>query len=45
LSEINSNDLILARSMPPGAVHTNNSDPGGEFALGLPPPCFSLLFA
>ena len=24
LSEINSNDLILARSMPPGAVHTNN---------------------
>jgi hypothetical protein len=25
LSEINNNDLSLARSMPPGAVHTNNS--------------------
>src|SRR5271165_3755003 len=24
-------DLILAHSMPPGAVHTNNSDTGGEF--------------
>jgi hypothetical protein len=23
LSEINNNDLSLARSMPPGAVHTN----------------------
>jgi hypothetical protein len=30
LSEIN-NDLILAQSMPSGAVHTNNSDTGGEF--------------
>jgi hypothetical protein len=25
LSEINNNDLILAHSMPPGAVHTNSS--------------------
>src|ERR1019366_4496360 len=38
LSEI-CNDLILAQSMPSGAVHTNNSDTGGEFAitLGSPP--------
>jgi hypothetical protein len=25
LSEINNNDLNLAHSMPPGAVHTNNA--------------------
>ena len=25
MSEINNNDLSLARSMPPRAVHTNNS--------------------
>src|SRR5947199_2849113 len=31
LPEINNNGLILARSMPPGAVHTNNSDTGDEF--------------
>jgi hypothetical protein len=31
VSEINNNGLILARSMPPGAVHTNNSDTGDEF--------------
>jgi hypothetical protein len=34
LSEITNNDLSLAHSMPPGAVHTNNSDAGGEFAGG-----------
>jgi hypothetical protein len=28
---LSNNDLILTHSVPPGAVHTNNSDTGGEF--------------
>jgi hypothetical protein len=37
LSEITNNDLSLAHSMPPGAVHTNNSDAGGEVSGRLVP--------
>jgi hypothetical protein len=33
LSEISNNDPILTHSVPPGAVHTNNSDTGGEFEV------------
>jgi hypothetical protein len=34
LSEIHNNDLSLAHSMPPGAVHTNKSESNGQRIAG-----------